>query len=476
MRPEATTIDCTRPLRRVAASALDDRTGAGRRPRTGRASALLAALLVLAVTVAAAVDVGDARAATATFTVNSTADGTAKDGALTLREAILLANGGTGPNGLGRPLSLAEKLQTAGCAFIGSGDSWSIFGDCGAGIQDRIEFDLVGCPCTIAPASGLPPTTERVVLDGYSQPGSALNTDPNGSNAKLLVTIDGSNAGPGTSGLIVAGGSSFVQGLIIADFGGDGLVLTAQGNDFVSGNVITQAGQAGIFVDSPGNSIGGGSAASRNVINRCGADGIEVGYAMVSNGITGNLIGTGSNGKDRAGNGGDGISTSASATMVWGNVIAFNDGVGVDVLDGVYVWVTENRIYGNGGLAIDLGGDGVTSDDRAARDADVGPNRLQNFPVLTRADHVTGRIRGKLISTPNTTFTVEVFASGSCDPSGHGEARTALGAVTVVTNAKGVARFTLHASAAFSAGDVVSATASDPNHSTSELSRCATAT
>lgn len=468
MESKAMAIDGSRPVQAAAADGDGDQGGRTARRRARCGSVLLAVLVLLAAAL-------DARAATPTFIVNSTADGTAKDGALTLREAILLANGGTGPGGLGRPLSLAERLQTDGCVFIGGGDTWSIFGSCGAGIRDRIEFDLVGCPCTIAPTSGLPPTTEKVVIDGYSQPGSAMNTDPTGSNAKLLVTLDGSNAGPGTSGLIIAGGSSYVEGLVIANFGGDGIVLTMQGDDFVRGNVITHAGQAGIFVDSPANAIGSDFDYGRNVINRCGADGVEVGYAMVSNLILGNLIGTGSNGKDRAGNGGDGISTSATMTSVSGNVIAFNDGAGVTVLDGVYDRVTRNRIYGNGGLAIDLGGDGVTSDDRAARDADGGANELQNFPVLTRADHVTGKIRGKLVSTPSTKFTVEVFASGSCDPSGHGEARTYLGSVAVDTNAKGVARFVLKAGAPFAAGDAVSATASNANRSTSELSRCATA-
>jgi len=71
-----------------------------------------------------------------------------------------------------------------------------------------------------------------------------------------------------------------------------------------------------------------------------------------------------------------------------------------------------------------------------------------------QGDHLTGKVRGKLVSTRSTKFTIGVFASGSCDPSGHGEARTFLGSVAVDSNAKGVARFVLKATAAFAAGSV----------------------
>ena len=66
--------------------------------------------------------------------------------------------------------------------------------DCLAG-DDRIEFDLPGtAPVTIQLASRLPYITSRngtVDIDGYSQPGSAVNTATAGSNAVLGVEIRG---------------------------------------------------------------------------------------------------------------------------------------------------------------------------------------------------------------------------------------------------------------------------------------------
>ncbi|MBY0277327.1 right-handed parallel beta-helix repeat-containing protein [Candidatus Binatia bacterium] len=448
-----------------------DRAGARRCGRTPRA--VLVGLMALAGWYAGGGVLAGA-SDKPTFTVSSTIDGDGKDGVLTLREAILLANGGTGPSGLARPLSLAEKLQTSGCVLIGSGDSWSIASGCGAGVRDSIAFDLAGCPCTIAPTTGLPPTTEPVVIDGYSQPGAMPNTDPKASDAILLVTLDGSDAPSGTSGLLIAGGTSEVDGLVVANFGGHGIVLTSKDGNRLRGNRIVQAGHDGILVDSSVNEIGG-FAAYRNVIAGCGGHGIEIAYGKVQNQILRNLIGTESNAKDLAGNGGAGISISASATTVFGNVIADNGGSGIDVLAGVRVRIAANRTFANQGLAIDLGADGVTPNDRPSRDADDGANHLQNYPILTRADHVTGKIRGRLVSTPSTTFTVELFASASCDPSGHGEARIYLGSADVATNANGVARFTIQPSMPFGAGNAITATATSADFSTSELSRCRTA-
>src|SRR5947209_1999009 len=89
----------------------------------------------------------------ATFTVTNTND----SGAGSLRQAILDANANPGLD------TIAFNIP-------------------GAGVQ------------TISPASVLPTITDSVIIDGYSQPGSSANTDPNGFNGTLLIELSGAAA------------------------------------------------------------------------------------------------------------------------------------------------------------------------------------------------------------------------------------------------------------------------------------------
>ena len=107
-----------------------------------RALCLIAALLAGTV----ANSPRPARAAGAVFAVSSGGDDNSWDSALTLREAILVANGGTGPSGLNRNVSDAEKAQLVGCTFVQDSSAlpfsaWLIVGGCGNG-GDTIRFNL----------------------------------------------------------------------------------------------------------------------------------------------------------------------------------------------------------------------------------------------------------------------------------------------------------------------------------------------
>src|SRR5215470_14040387 len=53
---------------------------------------------------------------------------------------------------------------------------------------DTIAFNIPGAGVhTITPVTSLDPILDPVLIDGYSQPGSSLNTDPSGTNAVLLI-------------------------------------------------------------------------------------------------------------------------------------------------------------------------------------------------------------------------------------------------------------------------------------------------
>ena len=60
------------------------------------------------------------------------------------------------------------------------------------------------------------PITEAVTIDGYTQPGSSVNTDPVATNAVLLIELDGSAAGPanGLSARTSHDGDDLLQGLV----------------------------------------------------------------------------------------------------------------------------------------------------------------------------------------------------------------------------------------------------------------------
>src|SRR5438132_4359084 len=149
-----------------------------------------------------------------------------------------------------------------------------------------------------------------------------------------------------------------------------------------------------------------------------------------------------------------------------GNTIAFNAGVGVDVLAGSGNTISDNSIFSNGGLGIDLAPAGITPNDK--RDGDVGANQLQNFPDLQSAASggSSGTVRGKLESLPSSSFRIEVFGNAACDPSGNGEGQRFLASADVMTNNGGNGEFAV--TAAFAPSDYITATASRP------YSRCPT--
>ena len=220
------------------------------------------------------------------------------------------------------------------------------------------------------------------------------------------------------------------------------------------------------------NTIGGTAAAARNILSGNGGWGVEIGNP--GNLVQGNLIGVNAAG-GALGNGRDGVITGVvSGTSIGGtaagagNVIAHNLNSGIDVLGGLGTSILSNSIFANGGLGIDLGGDGVTPNDPG--DADTGPNNRQNFPVITSAIISGGSttIVGTLNSTPNSTFLVQFFGNSVADPSGFGEGETLLGSVSVPTDASGNGSFNMPFAGAPS---FVAATATDPSGNTSEFSQ-----
>lgn len=203
--------------------------------------------------------------------------------------------------------------------------------------------------------------------------------------------------------------------------------------------------------------------------------------------ITGNLIGTDAAGENPVPNL-NGITFAwfqgyPPAGQVGGNdagdanTIAFNERTGITIASGATgIAIHRNSIHSNGLLGVDLlpssGSAGVTANDPG--DGDSGGNMLQNFPVLAAAasDGSSTHVQGTLNSTPNSQFTLEFFASAECDPSGHGEGESFLGAIAVSTDASGNAAFDATLPTPAPPDSVATATATNATGNTSEFSAC----
>ncbi|MCA9062978.1 MAG: right-handed parallel beta-helix repeat-containing protein, partial [Planctomycetaceae bacterium] len=138
--------------------------------------------------------------------------------------------------------------------------------------------------------------------------------------------------------------------------------------------------------------------------------------------------------------------------------------------------IRGNSIYGNGGLGIDHGDDGVTANDSG--DGDYGIHHLQNYPVLatvTTSGSVIN-LSGSINSLANTTYSLDFYSSSLADASGYGEGAVYLGSKTVTTDGSGNAEFTDSFAGAVRAGDVITATATTVLGSTSEFSAASATT
>jgi CSLREA domain-containing protein len=161
-----------------------------------------------------------------------------------------------------------------------------------------------------------------------------------------------------------------------------------------------------------------------------------------------------------------------------GNVIMGQQGVGPGIgtfgSAGTGNSIRGNSLLLNGGIGIDLGGDGITPND--GDDSDVGWNALQNYPVITNAvrSDTTVRLDGYLQTAPGVaSYQLDFFLSSSCDESGNGEGALYVTSRSVQTNGAGLASFAFDLPATGTTlTSIVTATATSTGGDTSEFSKC----
>jgi hypothetical protein len=204
--------------------------------------------------------------------------------------------------------------------------------------------------------------------------------------------------------------------------------------------------------------------------------------------VTGNRIGMSSTGSTVIGNWGSGIifgSPNSPITefpdgttgVISNNTIVGHGDYGIwfteDGLDSL-VELTQNKIFSNGSLGIEMGAAGPNAND--GLDADTGNNNNQNIANLVISTPNSGGtygVGGTLNSAANHTYRIEFFGNGNNDGFGYGEGQNYLGFVNVTTNGSGFVNIPTQTFNS-SLGVWVSATVTDitaAQHFTSEFSR-----
>jgi hypothetical protein len=270
----------------------------------------------------------------ATFTVTNTAD----SGAGSLRDAINQVNAGAG--------------------------------------NDTIAFNIPGAGVhRIQPLTDLPAIVQpNTLVDGYTQPGTSVNTDPLATNAVLLIEINGSNytVGDGITtgtGLTLGSGStgSTIRGLIINEWLFRGIFITGSANSMVYGNFIGT------------NADGTAQLANRAGLITTGSNGVLVGsplpqdrnlfagsFEFFANGFMARIGGTGSVvkgnlfGLDRTGSYALGNSVSGlrleSGVIAGGPNAADRNVISGSIGPGIYIQIGNNNVIEGNYIGTDVTG------------------------------------------------------------------------------------------------------------------------
>jgi parallel beta-helix repeat protein len=416
-------------------------------------------------------------------------------------------------------VNLDQEDNPAGVSAVtkNAGDEHSIFMIPAAELVATIDGGG-GTVMLIQPTSVLPDIQDAfTAIDGLTQ--SAYTGQTNGSTRidevttgpEVIIDYQGNFSTPGTDDILsiladnviidsvgltgttgnqnhpvdieVNVNNVIVRNTTIWSTGNSSLKLQdGASNNQILDNVLRLCGTDSASSTSDGIAFGGnnnGNTISGNHIINSAGFGIDIVPTNPNNNnvITGNLI-KGSGASTAAQDAGIAL-RSGSSNTISNNTITGNAGEGILIIAGnTGNAITQNMVHDNSGLGIDLRadsasteiGDGVTAND--ALDPDTGGNNLQNYPVLSSADSSGGNttVIGTFNSTASTTFTIEFFSSTVPDPSGNGEGEVYLGSDTVTTDGSGDANINTVLGVAVAAGDVITATATDPSNNTSEFS------
>jgi hypothetical protein len=389
-----------------------------------RSTLLRAIALVSLIALAAATSVGVVEAAGATITVNGTGDSNARDGVLTLREAILLATGG---------LTVAT-LDSGECAKVSSSTyagTCSTTDTIGSASSDTIKFDTgvfpSGSPAAIALDSELPALhTNNDTVDGSLGPagvivsggyqGFSCFTVSSNSNFIRGLRVQECWTGIGIEGgaqsNTIGGTGNNQRNVIVDNSQGIGIYDSGTSGNLIVGNHIgvidgappsSHPNSTGIDIGNGAgnNTIGGTTTAHRNVIAASWGPGVNI-WSSSGNTIIGNYIGTSPDGTSAMGNWA-GVALSDTTSNVIGgstaderNVISGNGWAGVAIY-GSASWgnqITGNYIGTNYDATSGLGGQEGLQITGGAHDNVIGGASAGQMNVISGNGQQGVRIEG----------------------------------------------------------------------------------
>jgi CSLREA domain-containing protein len=164
----------------------------------------------------------------------------------------------------------------------------------------------------------------------------------------------------------------------------------------------------------------------------------------------------------------------ASNYTIKRNVIAHNADGGIWLINNSSsgVTISQNSIYDNGALGIDLVPTGQTAND--VGDTDTGANNLMNYPVLQSACRPNSTdmyfVADLDFQSSEGPFTIEFFANDELDATGYGEGKTYLGSTTTGNVGSSMPLTIALQTTAPDSPENITATATNASGSTSEFS------
>ncbi|MDA8018318.1 MAG: hypothetical protein MPN21_12800 [Thermoanaerobaculia bacterium] len=322
-----------------------------------------------------------------------------------------------------------DDLAIASCADVGGNctlraaiEQINFTGD----PSNTIDFSVAG---TIAVGTGngigpFPQIRYRTTIDGYSAPGSAPNTIPFFiSNATLTLILDGASASF-SDGLSInhltdptmLSEGSVIQGLVIRNFGGDGIELVTGYNQVrgcfigidADGSTDVGNGGDGISITSSAmvggfNIIGGQSLpAHMNVISGNGGDGIQITGTATNNEIRRNIIGVGALGVGPAvPNDEHGINIgTGDMNQIGGLVVHSSNLISGNGESGVRLGTDSNRVEGN---YIGVDATGLVAI----------PNQRHGVEISNGSDNVIGLPLNLQIISGNSGYGVSIVGASA---------------------------------------------------------------